>query len=292
VVARGPLFENVQRARMSAVPSDRAELPLAGGYTNAGRVIRVGDTVRRPQNATSEAVRALLGHLERTRFTGAPRFLGVDERGRETLSYIEGEAVLEPYPAWSLTDEALVSVALLMRRYHDAVSAFDPSPYAWPNAVPEPYRGELVTHNDPNLDNVIFSAGGAIALIDFDLASPGSAVWDIGCAARLWVPLRHESDVPRPLRGRSLARLRLFVDAYGVSPPDREQLADVLPLTHEWCYRIVRRAVAGGHETFERMWRDGGRIRAERTQSWLMTHADAIRAAVCRPASGAARSSG
>ena len=32
-------------------------------------------------------------------------------RGRETLSFIAGDAVLEPYPPWALTDAALVSVA-------------------------------------------------------------------------------------------------------------------------------------------------------------------------------------
>ena len=81
-----------------------------------------GDTVRRPSRPTSPATRALLAHLESVGFDGAPRFLGVDDRGRETLSFIEGEAALEPVPEWALTDEALVSVAELLRRYHDAVA--------------------------------------------------------------------------------------------------------------------------------------------------------------------------
>ena len=58
-----------------------------------------------------------------------------------------------------------------------------------------------MSHNDPNLDNVIFSGDRAVALIDFDLAGPGSAAWDVACAARLWAPLRDESDVPCRLRG-------------------------------------------------------------------------------------------
>ncbi|MBV8987068.1 MAG: phosphotransferase [Solirubrobacterales bacterium] len=260
--------------------NDRGELILTGGYTNAGRVVRVGDTVRRPRHRTSASTHAVLEHLERVRFDGAPRFLGVDESGREVLSYIEGCAVTDPYPDWALTDGALISVARLMRRYHEAMQSFDPAAYRWPNALPERFRGDLVTHNDPNLDNVIFADGRAVALIDFDLASPGSTVWDVACAARLWAPLREECDVPGRIRRRVLARLRLFVDAYGLSDADREQLADAIPEAHEWCYRIVRGAVADGHETFQQVWREGARSRAERTRRWLTTHTGLIRAAV------------
>jgi len=267
---------------MIAMPGAHREIPLVGGYTNAGQVVRVGDTVRRPQCSTSAAAHAVLEHLERVGFDGAPRFLGLDDRNREILSYVDGQAIVRPYPPWALTDEALAGVARLIRRYHDAMASFDPTPHIWPKPIPEPFQGRLVTHNDPNLDNVIFSGGRAVALIDFDLATPGSAVWDAACAARLWVPLRHESDVPPPLRGRWLERLRLFLDAYGLSPADRERFADALPQAHEWCYRIVRRAVAGGHETFERIWREGGRARAERTQQWLSMQVGPVRTAVSR----------
>lgn len=265
---------------MSAMAGECDEVPLAGGYTNSGCVIRIGDTVRRPQRPTSGATHAVLEHLERVRFDGAPRFLGVDEHNREVLSYLEGQAVLPPHPAWSMTEEALVSVARLMRRYHDLMESFDSSPHRWPDPLPKPFRGGLVTHNDPNLDNVIFSGGRAVGLIDFDLASPGSRVWDVACAARLWVPLRDNRDMPDPVYGRGLERLRLFVDAYGLAPGDRARLADALVPAHEWCYRIVRRAIADGHETFERMWREGGRGCALRTHRWLVANREAIRATV------------
>jgi hypothetical protein len=248
------------------------EVLLPGGFTNAGLVSRVGDTVRRPMRPTSPATHAVLEHLERLGFTGAPRFLGVDERGREVLSYIVGDAAIAPQQDWALTDEALVSVAELLRGYHDAVASFDPGGHAWPAPVPAPFRGDLVTHNDPNLDNVIFSGGRAIAFVDFDLAGPGSAVWDVACAARLWAPLRDERDAPPALRGRSLARLRLFADAYGLPRRERTRLVDATIQAHTWCYEVVYAAVAGGHETFGRMWREGGRARMGRTRRWLAAH--------------------
>ena len=161
------------------------------------------------------------------------------------LSYIPGEAAIEPHAAWALTDEALVGVAELLRRYHDAVATFDASAHRWPSPVPEAFRGGFVSHNDPNLDNVIFSGGRPVALIDFDLAGPGSAVWDLACAARLWAPLRDARDTPPALAGRVLDRLRLFLDAYGLPERERpagDRRADPRPGV------VLRRRPGGGRE--------------------------------------------
>ena len=265
---------------MSEVREQSVEVPLAGGFTNAGLVVRVGDTVRRPWRPTSPSTHRLLEHLERVGFDGSPRFLGRDEHGREILSYVHGSAVFPPYPDWALTDEALVSVAELMRRYHDAAASFDAAGHAWPQALPERFRGALVTHNDPNRDNVIFRDGRAVALIDFDLACPGTPAWDFACAARLWSPLREERDIPEPLRGQALNRLRLFADAYGLPARERARVVEATGYAHEWCYDIVRRAVDDGHPTFGAIWSGGARLIAERTRRWLSDHAPDMRAAL------------
>lgn len=253
---------------MTVRPSSEAEVLLAGGTTNAGRVTRVGDTVRRPRRPTSEATEALLDHLEEVGFAGAPRYLGSDDRGREVLSYIPGEAPIAPYPDWAFTDATLVSVAELLRRYHDAVASFDPRGHRWPHPIPARFRNGLVSHNDPNLDNVVFDGGHAVALIDFDLASPGSAAWDLACAARLWVPLRDQRDAPSG-PDRSLARLALFADAYGATSEQRIGLVDALIECHRWCYEVVAEAAAHGHPAFGPQWACGGRARAQRTQRRL-----------------------
>jgi hypothetical protein len=249
-------------------PSHEDEVVLAGGSTNVGRVTRLGDTVRRPRRPTSEATEALLDHLEHVGFSGAPRYLGSDERGREVLSYIPGEAPIAPYPAWAYTDATLVSVAKLLRGYHDAVLSFDPSDYTWPHPLPERFRQGLVSHNDPNLDNIVFDGGSAVALIDFDLASPGSAAWDLACAARLWVPIRDQRDAPAG-PDRTLARLALFADAYGASKDQRAGLVEAIVECHRWCYEVVAHAAAQGHPIFTPQWMNGGQARAERTRSCL-----------------------
>ncbi|HKW77884.1 MAG TPA: aminoglycoside phosphotransferase family protein, partial [Candidatus Limnocylindria bacterium] len=58
---------------------------------NLQDTVRVGDTVRRRTGPWTPAVHALLRHLEKRGFP-APRVRGIDERGREILGYIEGEA--------------------------------------------------------------------------------------------------------------------------------------------------------------------------------------------------------
>jgi hypothetical protein len=74
---------------MAGVDAKQQEMPLTGGRVLRG-VVRVGSTVRRPMPADPDYVYGLLAHLERCGFEGAPRFLGVDSRGREIVSYIEG----------------------------------------------------------------------------------------------------------------------------------------------------------------------------------------------------------
>jgi hypothetical protein len=48
-------------------------------------VVRVGDTVRRPVKENSALVHDVLRHLELREFDRAPRFLGIDKKGRTML---------------------------------------------------------------------------------------------------------------------------------------------------------------------------------------------------------------
>jgi hypothetical protein len=77
---------------MADVDRGQVEVPLTGGRVARG-VVRVAETVRRPLPADPDYVHGLLLHLERCGFEGAPRFLGIDSRGREILSYIEGSTL-------------------------------------------------------------------------------------------------------------------------------------------------------------------------------------------------------
>jgi hypothetical protein len=268
---------------MPSTGQGHQEVELTGGTANRGLVVRVGNTVRRPRLSANTGVHALLHHLEQAGFDGAPRYLGEDENDREVLSYIDGEVPIAPQPAWALTDDALVSVAALLFRYHQAVRSFDPTRYQWPTIVPAPYKGPLVTHNDPNLDNVVFRDGHAVAFIDFDLASPGSRLWDAALAARLWVPLRDPRDVPEDLASKATHRLRLFADAYGLTRTERERMAAAVLASHTWCYDIIRAGAEQGRPGYQHYWTPSAQEHDARGRQWLENNLDALTVTLLEP---------
>jgi tRNA A-37 threonylcarbamoyl transferase component Bud32 len=172
---------------------------LAGGRVTAG-VVRVGDTVRRPTKASSPFVSDLLSYFEAQGFDGAPRYLGVDDRGREIFSYLEGEVPSELNP--ELSDEVLVEAARLIRRFHDATAG---SPLAGEN--------ETVCHRDLSPCNFVFRHKRPVAIIDFDAAAPGSRLEDLGYAIFLWLNLG--TDGPPP--NEQARRIGVFCTAYGAA---------------------------------------------------------------------------
>jgi hypothetical protein len=259
------------------------ETALVGGTANVGQVVRIDDTVHRPQTPASPAVHAVLLYLEKVGFDGAPRYLGQDDQGREVLSYLEGDVPTSPYPPWAFADDVLAGVARLLRRYHAAVRGFDPAGHTWLTSVPAAYRTGLVSHNDPNLDNVVFRNRQAVALLDFDLASPGSAMWDLALATRLWVPLRDPVDlpeVPDDLAHRRLQRIRLIADSYGLEQEKRRQLAVAAGETHSWCYGIVRAGAEAGRSGYAAYWEAGGQARNERGRRWFAANLPALERAL------------
>ncbi len=260
------------------VGSREREFAMPGGVAHRGQVVRVGDTVRRPQNPGSRAIHALLEYLHDAGFDGAPRYLGDDEHGREVLSYVQGEVPRTPFPAWALTASALTSVARLLRRYHEAVAGF-PLYGPWDTVAPAEFGHDIVSHNDPNLDNVVFRDGEAVALIDFDWACPGSALWDVALAARLWTPLRAPEDSDDLRRGSEFVRFRAFVDAYGSPAMDPELLVRAVVLCNGWAYDIVRAGAESGHVGYKDFW-EVARHRSSRTEQWLHRNEQALLAAL------------
>jgi Phosphotransferase enzyme family len=197
-----------------------AEEVLGGGGLNP--VVRVGETVRRPAGPWTPAVHALLRHLEAVGFDGAPRSLGLDEQGREILSFLPSEPE-------RLDDAVLVEAARLIRGYHDAVSRFDPPAGArWNFMTGAPRRGDVVCHNDLSPANAIYGAAGPCAFVDWDLAAPAPREWDVAHALWRFVPLYPDGDCARlgfPVGPRG-PRIRLFCDAYGLG--DRGGILDVV----------------------------------------------------------------
>lgn len=219
----------------------------------------------------------MLAHLHRAGFSAVPRVLAV-EGETEVLSWIPGQAARDPLPDWSLGEDTLISVGDLIGRFHRAMRSFDGVGLRWARLPPPAYRGRLVSHNDLHPGNVVFDGGVAVGLIDFDLAGPGSAIWDLATALRCWCPLAADCDVPPALADRRFQRLTLFLDAYGLAAAERAAVVQALIPNHDWTYRIVTDAARAGHPGFGDYWSEVAR-RTDRARDWMLRHAQALIAA-------------
>jgi hypothetical protein len=230
-----------------------AEIALSGGNTST--VTRVGNTVRRSAGAWTPAVHALLRHLEGVGFAQAPRALGMDDKGREVLSYIEGQVFPYPMPAFVWTDATLIAAARLLSSYHEAQNGFEPPADAhWRVAPGAPSHGPTICHNDTAPYNTVFVHEQPFALIDWDFAAPGSALWDVAYAVWFYVPLTDDPNIPALDKAR---RLRLFCDTYGLHADDRAQLLSTIHRRQKVAFRTLREWGSAGVPGFAEMWQTG-----------------------------------
>ena len=269
---------------------EEAEVPLLGGDMTEG-VVRVGRTVRRPVRPHTAAVHALLRHWMRPVST-VPRAFSASTRGnREVLTYLPGVVARRPRPAFATADATLAALARLQLRYHEAVAGFEPPPGArWDGEVTRFVDGpvDIICHCDINLENVIFQPGPdglrPYALIDFDLARPGTRLVDIIQTLRYWAPIADPADRDPALRDVDVAaRIAIFCEAYGLSCSERARL---VPVASRWLRRsratIAQRAkMRGGAWT--RMVDVGVGERLLRSAVWLERNQPEIEARLCRP---------
>jgi Phosphotransferase enzyme family len=276
--------------------------------------VRLGDTVRRPRGPWSGSVAAYLRHLEDVGFEGAPRFLGVDEQGRDVLEFVSGDVPSQPVvEAWAATPAALVGVAGLLRGLHEASASFVPPadacwfgddvPVELPADLPPAPPADVITHFDVTPQNVVFRAGEPVALIDFDLTRPGSRLGDVVNTAMWWVPLFPPVDRdPAFAAADASHRLAAFADAYGLDHDERDAFCGIAldAATRSWHSMRANAETRGGG--WARMWAEGVGDRILRRRAWLLEERASLEAALrarrrrgasgSRPSRGASSGSG
>ena len=195
-----------------------SEIPLIGGRVTPG-VVRVGATVRRPQSPQSAFAHRLLRGLAERGFAGAPQFLGVDDRGREILSFLPGDV---PSDLGTFTAAQFGAAARLLRALHDLTAA-----------LALRGTGEVICHGDASPCNAVFLDGLPYAWIDFDSAHPGQRSDDLGYAAWHWLVIGDDDWAPDVQR----QRLAQFFDDYGAAT-NIDPVAAVLAAQTRCCNRI------------------------------------------------------
>jgi hypothetical protein len=225
---------------------------LVGGNTHA-EVMRVGNTVRRPIGSWTPGVHALLQCLESVGYDGAPRALGLDEEGREILSFVPGAVVWPDRFSLVQTDVALAEVAGAIRRYHDAVAEFPYERFTWSDRGADP-RGpsEVLCHNDLAPWNLVRSDAGGWTFIDWDLAAPGRVAWDLSWAVLSFVPLMPDSTLTE---AQTSHRIATFGEGYGKQLP-----SDLIAVAVERCSyeaELIERLGKAGIAPYARLLADG-----------------------------------
>jgi Ser/Thr protein kinase RdoA (MazF antagonist) len=259
---------------------------LPAGDVTVG-VVRVGDTVRRPHQPTSDGVAAYLAHLEQAGFGGAPRYLGRDAQDRDVLSFVAGDVPGDPLPNWAAADALLGSVGRLIRRLHDASDGWQPPIHVGP--VPVPGRpvaklpvGEptLIAQRDVTPQNTVFRGSRAVGLIDFDLAGVTTRSLDVVNTAMHWVPLCDPVDRPDVLVGTDQGeRLRLLLAGYGAAV-SAEQLLAAAELRFAGLHASMQwnaEHIGGG---WARMWQEGVGEMIVRRADWYRRERPVLAAAL------------
>src|SRR5262252_6575879 len=193
------------------------EVRLPGG--NVGGAVRIGDTVRRRPGQWTPAVHALLEYLA-TRVPHVPRVLGLDEQGREILSYLPGQ-VIDLDADESLSPRQITSLVSWTRVFHDAVVGFShPGPWRY-FPIDQP---SLIGHNDIAPYNVCFDGDDLVGVFDWDLAGPSTPLLELAFIAWNCVPLWNVPD-PR----QAAERLAIIAAAYGADGPDAQTILRAVP---------------------------------------------------------------
>lgn len=261
------------------------EILLPAGDVTEG-VVRIGDTVRRPHQATSVVVAEYLDHLAAQGFTGAPRFLGRDAQGRDVLTFLDGNVSGSPVDDWARADRLLPSVARLVRRLHDASMGWTPStpipvPAGRPVAPLPDGEQPLVSHRDVTPQNVVVRAGEAFGLIDFDLIGWTTRAIDLANTAMHWVPLIDPSDREPGHAGSDPGRrLRLLLDSYGRDAIDADRLMDAAAHRFAAGYASMKWNAENLGGGWARMWDEGVGEVIRRRVAWFDRSRDDLRRAL------------
>jgi aminoglycoside phosphotransferase (APT) family kinase protein len=218
--------------------------------------IQVGNTARRPASNNTHFVQTVLRHLEEVGVGWAPRPLGIDDEGREVVSWIPGVT------AKSGEDVDLSELALMVRSLHDLTVGL--------------VEGcECIIHDDLQPRNVVVRQGKPVGLIDWEQARPGRRVEDVANLCWSFVEPRPGSD------GRDIGqRWRRVADAYRLGSGN-DLVAAVLTRMLN-CAEDIEREAGRGSIRHGLLHDRGDHVAIRAMYEWVTENQDALHGAIGR----------
>ncbi len=212
-------------------------------------------------------------------FAGAPKPLGFDEQGREVLEFVEGKVAGHPIPKWAAAPRVAFSVGELLREFRSAAESYEhEGEVRCSHEPPGQYQDGSWGHNDATPGNVVFRAGRAFALIDFDWAAPSDPLWDLANAAQHWGPACDPKDSSGAFRGSDPGeRIRELAAGYGATAEQRHRLIAAIQDSLDWAGQYVEDQARSGHAGFASIFDSNYRAAHERARRWLRANSARLR---------------
>lgn len=253
---------------------------LIGGRTN---VWLKGQVVVREAGPWAPTVHALLSHLEKVGFSGAPRVVGsgFDSEGREMLTYIEGNFV-HPGP-WD--EPSLFKIGQLLRDLHRSTASFPiPEDAQWREwhgrSLGNPNTG--IGHCDTGPWNLLIRDDFSCALIDWEVAGPVDPLIDLAQCGWLNAQL-HDDDIAElnglaPLQERAF-HLRCILDGYELPHSQRVGFVEKMIefAIHDAAVQAIEGHVTPETSDASSLWAITWRTRSA---SWMQRHKSVLERAI------------
>ncbi|SDS01275.1 phosphotransferase family protein [Actinopolymorpha singaporensis] len=251
------------------------EVPLFGAGLQDRKLVRVGDTVRRPAGGWTNSVHDLLRDLRARGYDLAPEPLGLDSAGREVLGYVEGRDPGWPFVPEILTEEGARQLGRLTSRLRSVLATYScPVDARWQFAEGAPRSGETMQHGDLGPWNLLWGDGPeVVGVLDWDFAGPGDPWYDTGHLAWFTVPFMDDDRArargfPEPPDRRS--RLAAFAGGAGISA------AELVGVTVRAQEEYERRVLTRGSYSCEGPWKTllemGFHKNARSDRAWTVRH--------------------
>jgi hypothetical protein len=232
------------------------------------RVVRVGETVRRPPHPWSPTIHALLRHLESVGFpfSPLPRHRRRGPRGADLHRRRLGPGRLGPGGRRERPGRHGRAAARLSRGGrrlppHRGLGR--------PRRPARPRRDRLPRRLRPW--NLVWRASRPVGILDWDYAWPRPPLHDVAYALEYVVPFRDDATCLRWLRYPTpparRRRLQLFAQAYAVSPAG---LVDEVIAQQEAVLNRTRLLAATGHQP-QADWLAAGTVNDDNLR-WSRTH--------------------